>query len=154
MDVNADRERVPPPPLVYLAGIFVGLGIDWLVPVRLLPPDIQMIVGLPLIVLGLVLIVMSAWELRRAGTSPFHHHPTNAVVPHGLYGLSRNPIYVAMVIACVGVAVTADRAWVLAGTALATVLVDRVVIAREEAFLTAKFGDAYLAYRAKVRRWI
>jgi len=43
---------------------------------------------------------------------------------------------------------------VLAATAIAVLVIDRLVIAREEAFLTAKFGDDYLAYKARVRRWV
>lgn len=68
--------------------------------------------------------------------------------------MSRNPIYVAMTLGCVGVAITADRVWVLVATALAVLGIDRMVIAREELFLEAKFGDDYLAYKARVRRWV
>jgi protein-S-isoprenylcysteine O-methyltransferase Ste14 len=149
-----DREHVPLPPLVYGAGVLAGLAIDWLVSVRLLSADVQVWLGGPLVMLAFVLVLMAAWELKRRNTSPFHHHPTTALVPHGLYAYSRNPIYVAMTIGCVGLAVAIDRAWILAGTALATVVIDRVVIAREEAFLTAKFGDAYRDYTARVRRWL
>jgi len=145
---------VPLPPLVYLAGIVVGFGIDWLIPLRGLSQEIQLLVGLPIIVLAIVLVLMSAWELWRAGTSPLHERPTTKVISHGLYGMSRNPIYVAMTLGCIGVAITADRVWVLAATAIAVLVIDRLVIAREEAFLTAKFGDDYLAYKARVRRWV
>jgi len=151
---DADREHVPLPPLVYLAGIVVGFGIDWLIPLRGLSQEIQLLVGLPIIVLAIVLVLMSAWELWRAGTSPLHERPTTKVISHGLYGMSRNPIYVAMTLGCIGVAITADRVWVLAATAIAVLVIDRLVIAREEAFLTAKFGDDYLAYKARVRRWV
>lgn len=154
MSENADREHVPLPPLVYLAGIGVGFGIDWLFPLRGLSLEVQLIVGLPIMVLALVLVLMSAWELQRAGTSPLHERPTTKVIGHGLYGMSRNPIYVAMTLGCVGVAITADRVWVLAATAVAALVIDRMVIAREEAFLTAKFGNEYLAYKARVRRWV
>jgi protein-S-isoprenylcysteine O-methyltransferase Ste14 len=149
-----DREHVPLPPLVYGAGVLVGLGLDWLVPVRLLSATAQAWIGGPLIVLGLVLALMAAWELKRRDTSPFHHHPTTTLVPHGLYAHSRNPIYVAMAIGCIGLAVAFDRAWVVAGTAIATLVIDRVVIAREEAFLDARFGEAYRDYKARVRRWV
>lgn len=145
---------MPLPPLVYLAGIVVGFGIDWLIPLRGLSQEIQLLVGLPIIVLAIVLVLMSAWELWRAGTSPLHERPTTKVISHGLYGMSRNPIYVAMTLGCIGVAITADRVWVLAATAIAVLVIDRLVIAREEAFLTAKFGDDYLAYKARVRRWV
>ena len=141
-----DREHVPLPPLVYLAGIGAGFGIDSL--------ETQLIVGLPIVVLALALVLISARELQRAGTSPFHHHPTTKIFSRGLYGMSRNPIYAAMTLGCVGVAITADRVWILAATVVAVLVIDRMVIAREEAFLTAKFGDEYLAYKARVRRWI
>ena len=154
MNGSADREHVPLPPLVYLAGIGLGFGIDWLIPVRLLSLETQLVVGLPIIVLALVLVLMSAWELHRAGTSPLHERPTTKVISRGLYGMSRNPIYVAMTLGSVGVAIVGDRVWILAATAIAVFVIDSMVIAREEVFLTAKFGDQYLAYKARVRRWI
>jgi protein-S-isoprenylcysteine O-methyltransferase Ste14 len=113
-----------------------------------------MLVGLPIIVLAIVLILMSAWELSRAGTSPMYHHPTTKVFSAVLYGMSRNPIYVAMTLGSVGVAIAADRVWVPAATVIAVLVIDCMVIAREETFLAAKFGDEYLAYKARVRRWI
>lgn len=151
---DVDREHVPLPPLVYLAGIGAGFGVDWLIPIRGLSLETQLAVGVPIIVLAFVLVLMSAWELHRAGTSPLHERPTTKVIAHGLYGMSRNPIYVAMTLGCVGVAIAADRVWVLAATAIAVLVIDRLVIAREEAFLEAKFGEDYLAYKARVRRWV
>lgn len=154
MSEDADREHVPLPPLVYLAGIAVGFAIDWLFPLRGLSREVQLAVGLPIIALAIALVLMSARELWRAGTSPLHERPTTRVISTGLYGMSRNPIYVAMTLGCVGVAITTDRLWVLAATALAVLVIDRLVIAREEVFLDAKFGEDYLAYKARVRRWV
>lgn len=151
---GADREHVPLPPLVYLAGIAAGFGIDWLIPLRGLSAEVQLAVGLPIIALAIVLVLMSAWALWRAGTSPLHERPTTRVISTGLYGMSRNPIYVAMTLGCVGVAITVDRVWILAATAIAVLVIDRMVITREEVFLEAKFGEEYLAYKARVRRWV
>lgn len=154
MSKDADREHVPLPPLVYLAGIAAGFGVDWLIPLRGLSLETQLVVGLPIIVLAIVLVLMSAWELSRAGTSPLHERPTTKVIAHGLYGMSRNPIYVAMTLGCIGVAITADRVWILVATAVAVLVIDRMVITREELFLEARFGGDYLAYKAQVRRWV
>jgi len=44
--------------------------------------------------------------------------------------------------------------WVLAATVIAVLVIDRMVIAREEVFLEAKFGDDYLSYKTQVRRWV
>ena len=154
MSESTDREHVPLPPLVYLAAIGAGFVVDWLIPVRGLSLETQLFVGVPIMVLALTLVLVSAWELHRAGTSPLHERPTTRVIARGLYVLSRNPIYVAMTLGNIGVAIVADRVWVLAATVIAVLVIDRMVIAREEAFLTAKFGDDYLSYKARVRRWI
>ncbi len=154
MPSDAERERVPLPPIVYLCGIAAGFALDGLFPVRLLSPDMQVWIGAPVTIGAVILLLMGAWELQRAGTSPLHERPTTRIVPHGLYSYSRNPIYVAMTLGCVGLAILFDRAWILAGTVPAVLVIDRIVIAREEAFLTAKFGEAYTSYRAKVRRWL
>lgn len=142
------------PPVVYLAAVAIGFAIDWLVPVRLFGDATQVWLGLPLIGLGLIVILVAAGTLWKSDTSPIHERPTTRVVPGGLFRFSRNPIYVGMTVACIGVAVAADRVWIVLGTVLAVFVVDWLVIAREEAYLTENFGADYLAYKAKVRRWV
>ena len=104
--------------------------------------------------LGLVIALLSVATLYRAGTSPLHERPTTNVVPGGVFNWSRNPIYVGMTLICVGLAFFFDRAWIIAGTVPAVLVIHFIVIAREEAFLEAKFGQAYLDYKRQVRRWI
>ena len=151
---DADRERVPLPPIVYLCGIAAGFALDGLAPVRFLSADAQVWIGAPVTITAVILLLMGAWELQRAGTSPLHERPTTRIVPHGLYQYSRNPIYVALTLGCVGLAFLFDRAWIIAGTVPAVLVIDRVVIAREEAFLASKFGEEYLEYKSNVRRWL
>lgn len=154
MAAGEDKEHVPLPPLVYLAGILLGLGIDYLIPIRVIPSVLQQPVGGVLMSLGLVIALLSVATLYRAGTSPLHERPTTNVVPGGVFNWSRNPIYVGMTLICVGLAFFFDRAWIIAGTVPAVLVIHFIVIAREEAFLEAKFGQAYLDYKRQVRRWI
>lgn len=154
MAAGEDKEHVPLPPLVYLAGVLLGLGIDYLIPIRVIPNVVQQPVGGVLMALGFVLALLSVMTLYRAGTSPLHERPTTAVVPGGVFGWSRNPIYLGMTLICVGLAIFFDRAWVLAATVPAVLIIHYVVIVREETFLEAKFGQAYLDYKVKVRRWL
>lgn len=154
MAAGEDKEHVPLPPLVYLAGILLGLGINYLIPVRVFPGALQQPVGALLMALGVGLALVSVVTLYRAGTSPLHERPTTTIVPGGVFTWSRNPIYVGMTLICVGLAVFFDRVWVVAGTVPAVLVIHFIVIAREDAFLEAKFGQAYLDYKRQGRRWI
>jgi protein-S-isoprenylcysteine O-methyltransferase Ste14 len=91
---------------------------------------------------------------RRRATAVQPWKPSTALVGGGPYGFTRNPIYVGFALVYVGVAVL-SRSWtMLALLAPCLILTDRGVIAREERYLSAKFGADYDAYRARVRRWL
>lgn len=151
---SGDREHVPLPPFVFLAGVLLGLGLDYLIPLRVIPEVVQLPGGIIGIGGGILLALLSAATLWRASTSPLHERPTTAIVARGAFAWSRNPIYVAFVILCAGLALYFDRIWIVAGCIPAVLVIHFVVIAREEEFLEAKFGQDYLDYKAKVRRWI
>jgi protein-S-isoprenylcysteine O-methyltransferase Ste14 len=75
------------------------------------------------------------------------------VVSGGPYSHSRNTIYVAMVLIYAGIGVAVDGPWIL-GLLVPLVAVMRYgVIAAEERYMEAKFGDAYRRYKDSVRRW-
>lgn len=156
MSVNeADRSGVRvPPPLVYVAGFLVGLALEVVVPVGALP----LVVALPAGLLGAGLWLAldgSAMSLfRRAGTSMVPMKPTTALVTSGPYRMTRNPMYVGMACLYVGLALALGVIWALALLPVVLVAVDRLVIAREERYLGAKFGDEYREYKRRVRRWL
>ncbi len=102
---------------------------------------------------GAVLLVSSLARFRAVGTNLQTHKPTTALATDGPYRRSRNPIYVGLVFAYLGVA-AAVGSLPMAALVAGFVLVLRFgVIAREEAYLAAKFGAAYDAYRAETPRW-
>jgi len=144
-----------PPPLIFVGGFLIGLAVEWAVPVSAPPVPLRVAVGL----LGLAgFLYFDGFATRvfgRAGTSvlPFGDR-TTSVVSDGPYRFSRNPMYVGMTLLYVGVAVATGVMWALATLPIVLVVIRRYVIAREEAYLTAKFGDSYREYQSRVRRWI
>jgi protein-S-isoprenylcysteine O-methyltransferase Ste14 len=80
--------------------------------------------------------------------------PTTALVTEGPFRYSRNPIYVALTLLYVGVALLINALWILLLVVPAVLVLRYGVIAREEAYLTRKFGDAYRQYTTQVRRWL
>jgi len=72
----------------------------------------------------------------------------------GPYRFTRNPMYVGMATLYVGGTLLLNDLWPLALLPVVITLVQRRVIAKEEAYLERTFGDVYRAYKARVRRWI
>jgi len=142
------------PPFLFLGGIAAGLLLDRLWPAAMLPGGLQYGLAGALILLGVGLFAPAALRFRRAGTNIPTNRPTTALVTDGPYRYSRNPIYVALVLAYTGIAIAIDSAWVLGLVAPILVVLRYGVIAREERYLERKFGAAYVAYKSGVRRWL
>ena len=82
------------------------------------------------------------------------NEPTRALVTTGVHGWSRNPIYLGLFLLYGGIAFAARSPWALILTLPLAITIRSGVVAREEAYLERRFGDAYRSYKARVRRWL
>ncbi len=142
------------PPLIYLAFLAVGLLLDYLFPVPVLPNSIQYAVGFGMIIATGLVMPFVLLEFRKAETQFDPRKPTTAIITTGPYRFSRNPSYVSLTTLYLGIAITADSMWVLAGLIPTLVVMHYGVILREEEYLEAKFSEEYLRYKNTVRRWL
>ena len=145
---------VAPPPLIFLAGLAVGFGLEALLPGASLPGAVRWVLGGVLVVAGLALLASFNTSFSRKGTAVEPWKPTTAIVTGGPYRLTRNPAYLGMALVYVGIALLAEALWVLAPLPVVLAVIDRGVIAREERYLEREFGREYLDYKGTVRRWI
>ena len=112
------------------------------------------VAGWALLALGLAIGFVSVGLFRRAGTSPNPFRPTATIVTSGIYGITRIPMYLGMAVVYLGITILMRSLWPLVLLPAVLLCVDRLVIAKEERYLAGKFGETYLAYKSKVRRWI
>lgn len=110
--------------------------------------------GRALIVLGLIIMVLAAIEFRRARTTIVPHEEPSALVETGPYRFSRNPIYAADLVILAGWCLTCGAPLALLLLFPFAWVLERRFIRPEEARLAQHLGRQYLAYRARVRRWI
>lgn len=110
--------------------------------------------GALLFAAGAVMMLAAAGLFRRLGTNIPPSRPTTLIATTGPYRWTRNPMYLGMALVYAGIAVCFDGAIALALLPLVLIVIQRQVIAREERYLEAKFGDDYRRYKAKVRRWL
>jgi protein-S-isoprenylcysteine O-methyltransferase Ste14 len=91
--------------------------------------------------------------MRREGASIPTGEPTNSLVARGPFKFSRNPIYLSMVCLLLSIGVWANSIWFIGIAASMVVLLNWGVISREELYLVRKFGEEYVTYKQRVRRW-
>ena len=103
---------------------------------------------------GLLLFVAAISTLVRARTTFLPNRESNTLVVAGPFALSRNPIYVGFMSIYVGIALVTNIAWPILILPLVWIVMRMYIIAREERYLAAKFGDSYVQYRRRVRRWL
>lgn len=145
------------PPILYAIGFAAGwIGASlWGWPIASLDlHGMRLGAGIALIALGLAIALWAVREMRRARTGIPVHHPVTALVTGGPFAWSRNPIYVAFNCAYLGGAALLNSWWPVLLLAPVLIALHHLVVAREERFLTAKFGDAYRDYAGRVRRWL
>jgi protein-S-isoprenylcysteine O-methyltransferase Ste14 len=145
---------IAPPPVIYLAGLAIGFGLEAVLPSVSLPGVLAWSVGGVLILVGVVLGWSFFTALRRARTPVDPYKATTAIVTTGPYRLSRNPGYLAMALVYGGISVIAGALWALVVLVPTLMLINWGVIAREERYLEDKFGEEYRRYAGHTRRWL
>jgi protein-S-isoprenylcysteine O-methyltransferase Ste14 len=142
------------PPLVYGAAFIMGLLLHLLFPLPILSTTLARGIGVVCVLVSLPLALATLRVLSRAHTPVDPMKPTTALVTDGPFRYSRNPIYVALTLLYLGVAFLVNAWWILLLVVPVLLVIRYGVIAREEAYLTRKFGEAYRQYTAQVRRWL
>jgi protein-S-isoprenylcysteine O-methyltransferase Ste14 len=157
MAVKPDSAGVRfPPPLIYLGALLLGLAAEQFVSLRSFGVDWRLLVaaGALLFVAGAAVIVAATWLFWGLRTNVRPSEPTTLIATAGPYRWSRNPMYLGIALSHAGLAIGLDGPIALALLPLVLIAIQTQVIAREERYLEAKFGDEYRGYKAEVRRWL
>lgn len=152
---QSDRPKVIAlPPVILAATLAVGFGLQALWPVGLPASGLARLLGILLVVAALTAAGLAVREMAGAVTPLDVRKSARTIVTTGVFALSRNPIYLGMVLLCLGIALIAGSLWLLLATPVFAAILHFGVIAREESYLEGKFGENYTSYKARVRRWI
>jgi protein-S-isoprenylcysteine O-methyltransferase Ste14 len=147
---------IAPPPLIYLGFLALGWGVGQLIGEPGLGVDrtLRGTFAIGGLILGLAIEAWAAGLFQKAKTAVQPWKPSTALVTTGIYGVTRNPIYLGFAITYLALAVGLDSPLAIVLLIPCLLVVDRFVIQREERYLIARFGADYEAYRRRVRRWI
>ena len=145
---------IAPPPLIYAGALAAGLLANRLYPLAFVPRGLWRVLGLPLILGGLLIGFLGFRAMRQAETDVDPRQPTTAIVTEGPYRFTRNPLYLSMTLIYAGITALANALPAAVLLPIVLRIMRRGVIELEERYLERKFGDEYLNYKARVRRWV
>ena len=159
-DVNAMSEVKPPPPrrilppIYFAAAVGTMVALHFLLPVMKFGRPVFTASGVALILAGVAIAGWARGLFRRAGTTVKPFQESSALVTAGPYRFTRNPMYVGMVSALLGLGLWLASVLPFLVVPIFATWIERRFIRREEADLERKFGAAYGEYKDRVRRWI
>lgn len=139
--------------LPYLVAAALHLFVPLSLPSILLGP-VGLGAATGLFVLGIGIVIAARRELSRQGQPTDPGHPTQRLVTSGVFSVSRNPLYLGGVLTLAGIAWFFNLVWALIALLPAMIACHFILIAPEEKYLIARFGDAYRTYVSTVSRWL
>jgi len=157
-DYQDEQEGHPgirvPPPLIYLLPLILGLLLDRKAHVPFLPRRAARSLGWPLLGGG---VLLSRWFLQtmREVDAPVRtDRPVPRLSTEGPFRYTRNPGYLSLAMIYAGIAILRNALWAVLFLPLVLYVIQLEVIGREERYLERTFGEEYLTYKARVRRWV
>lgn len=146
------------PPYFLLAALVLAALLDWGTGLSFLAApglgSLQSWIGLAVTGAAIALAISGVRTFRRANTNVDPFQPALKLVTAGPYRFTRNPMYLGMVLFLLGTSLAFALEWGLLLTPVLWLAYDRLVVAREEAYLSRKFGAPYTEFLGRTRRWL
>lgn len=155
MNASKLELRVHPPIVTIGVALLMWIASRFVEPLSI-PGNVRLIASLAIASLGLALGITAMVTFARAGTTvnPTKPQATTALVMHGVYLHSRNPMYVSLLLYLLAWAIHLASWPAVLGLPLFVAYMNRYQIAPEERVLAERFPEDFSAYRRAVRRWI
>ena len=142
------------PPVYFLIAVLLTAALHFLLPLRGLIPFPWRLVGLVPLFLGIVLNVLSDRALKRHQTTVKPFELSRVLVTEGVFRVSRHPMYLGMALIIAGIAALLGSLSPWLVLPLLVLLLEVRFVRTEESMLEASFGEAYISYRKRTRRWM
>jgi len=146
-------KKVLPPTYLWVA-MAIMLALHFLFPLTKIIPWPWSLLGVIPLAWGIALNLFADNAFRQAKTTVKPFEESAALLTSGVFRISRHPMYLGFVLSLIGLAVLLGSLAPFFVIPVFAVLMDGIFIQVEERMLEAKFGPAWLEYKAKVRRWI
>jgi protein-S-isoprenylcysteine O-methyltransferase Ste14 len=143
-----------PPPLVYALGLLIGFGLSKISSMSIVPHAWHALIAWVFLAGSLAIFIPGFTTFARTKTPLAPNKPVNQLFSSGIYGVTRNPLYLALALLYVAVSFAANSLWMLVLLVPVMIYIDVGVVRNEERYLERRFGAQYTTYKGRVRRWL
>lgn len=145
-----------PPPLLYAAIFVVGIFLQKFLVIdrSIFGMQAVSIAGVVFLVMAFFFMARSIGQFIRTKNTIIPNKAASSLQTTGIYHMTRNPMYVSLALIYLGLTCLIGNWWNIILLPLLLIMVQELVIKREERYLARKFGDAFSQYRQQVRRWL
>jgi protein-S-isoprenylcysteine O-methyltransferase Ste14 len=151
--VRTDPPLIPPP--ILALGLLLACGcLMAVLPLSPIPIPAGRGIGVLLVILGFVAGYSGFSAFRKAGTPIRPGDEPTKLVTSGPYRITRNPMYLGLELVLLGIFFLAKSPFFLIPPIVFFILINFLQIPFEENLMTARFGQSYLTYCRRVRRWL
>ena len=143
-----------PPPLVVLILVISTFFSSKKIDIIQIP--FQNLISIFILSIGILILLNPVLKFKKSKTTinPIKFKKVNKLVTSGIYKYSRNPMYLGLLMIVVSSSIFYLNIYSILTPLFFYLWINRFQIKREEVFLTEKFGEDYLSYKKKTRRWI
>jgi protein-S-isoprenylcysteine O-methyltransferase Ste14 len=144
------------PPLIPAIFILIAWTLDKYIydlPIPL-AVQVQIILAYIIMPIALVLFAFSLYFFITYKQNPDPHTPTKSLYTGGIFKITRNPIYLGFLFAQSVVAIKLNNFYIILSLPFTIILLNKWIVEPEESYLEKLFGEEYLDYKKKVRRWL
>jgi protein-S-isoprenylcysteine O-methyltransferase Ste14 len=148
------NKKKPLPPTYFWTSVVLMIGLHFLFPViKLIGPPFNY-VGIVFLILGVWFNMWGSNYFKRVNTAIKPFEESSYLITEGLFRYSRHPMYLGMVLALVGLFILLGDLTPLFVIPIFVWLITKRFILIEERALEGRFGEDYLKYKSRVRRWV
>jgi protein-S-isoprenylcysteine O-methyltransferase Ste14 len=142
------------PTTALLIGVVLCIGFHMIFPIRIFIPPIWNLIGLIPLLFGIWINLDADRVLKNAETTVKPFQESNTLVQAGAYRISRNPMYLGFVSILIGISVLLRSLSPYFVVVIFAIVINQAYIKVEERMLAEKFGDDWIMYQSRVRKWI
>ena len=145
-----------PPPLFYVFTFIIAIIIQRKFPIdnSLFQLEWLKISGIVFLVIALFFLIKSLRQFFQTKNTLILIKPATSLQTNGIYGITRNPMYVGLAIVYVGLSCLTGNWWNFILFPLLVLIIQEYIIKSEERYLEREFGQKYADYKSKVSRWL
>lgn len=142
------------PPIIFILAVLLSVFFNTYLPIIKVFPDLYVSIGLFAIGVSLLFLLIGYIHFIVKHTTFIHGRTPRRLIMTGLYAYSRNPLYLSLTVFLIGLSILLGGLTAFVGPLIFVLIINSLVIPKEERTLENVFKEEYKNYKKRVPRWI